>query len=355
MRRLSNHIGTTVFASIGVALLVLIGLDAVGEIIDQSGRLGRNYHFPDALIYVGTLLPSRLYEFMPFGCLIGCLIGLGILQGNSEVVVMRAAGVSPLQVVGFVLKPVLVFIVLAMAIGEYFSPYLDQLAEGRREYLLKGESAQDSTTGFWNREGNEFMHFNAVFPGGVLYGVTRYRFTDDKTIEEASFSSRATYNAVEGYWTEENVSITRFYGDRTEVDKKITRHWDSELTPNVLTVNILPADALPIASLSGYIEFLRQQNANTADYEVAFWRKVLQPLIIIGLVLVGISFVFGPLRESTMGFRVFVGVVTGVTFRIVQDLLGPLSIVFGFPPFLAVITPVVFCAALGVYLLRRSG
>jgi lipopolysaccharide export system permease protein len=56
-----------------------------------------------------------------------------------------------------------------------------------------------------------------------------------------------------------------------------------------------------------------------------------------------------------MGFRVFVGVVTGVTFRIVQDLLGPLSIVFGFPPFLAVITPVVFCAALGVYLLRRSG
>ena len=233
MRRLSNHIGTTVFASIGVALLVLIGLDAVGEIIDQSGRLGRNYHFSDALIYVGTLLPSRLYEFMPFGCLIGCLIGLGILQGNSEVVVMRAAGVSPLQVVGFVLKPVLVFIVLAMAIGEYFSPYLDQLAEGRREYLLKGESAQDSTTGFWNREGNEFMHFNAVFPGGVLYGVTRYRFTDDKTIEEASFSSRATYNAVEGYWTEENVSITRFYGDRTEVDKKITRHWDSELTPNV--------------------------------------------------------------------------------------------------------------------------
>ena len=82
---------------------------------------------------------------------------------------------------------------------------------------------------------------------------------------------------------------------------------------------------------------------------------MLQPLIIIGLVLVGISFVFGPLRESTMGFRVFVGVVTGVTFRIVQDLLGPLSIVFGFPPFLAVITPVVFCAALGVYLLRRSG
>ena len=355
MRRLSNHVGTTVFASICVALVVLVGLDAVGAIIDQSADLGRNYQFSDMLVYIVTLIPSKLYDFMPFGCLIGCLVGLGILQGNSEVVVMRASGVSPLRGVGFVLKPVLLFILLAVTIGEYFSPYLDQLAEGRREYLRKGESAQDSTSGFWNREGNEFMHFNAVFPGGVLYGVTRYRFDDDKTIEEASFSSRATYNAVDGHWTEENVSITRFFGDRTEVDKKVTRYWGSELTPNVLTVNILPADSLPIASLSDYIRFLRQQNADSADYEVAYWRKLLQPLIIIGLVLIGISFVFGPLRESTMGFRIFVGVVAGVAFRIIQDMLGPLSIVFGFPPFLAVITPVVFCVVVGVYLLRRSG
>jgi lipopolysaccharide export system permease protein len=355
MRRLSNHVGSTVFASICVALLVLVGLDGVGGIIEQTDDIARNYRFADVLVYVGTLLPSRIYEYIPFACLIGCLIGLGMLEGQSEVVVMRASGVSPLRVVGFVVKPVLLFILLATAIGEYFSPYLDQLADGRREYLLKGESAQDSTSGFWNREGNEFMHFNAVFPGGVLYGVTRYRFADDKTIEEASFSSRATYNAVEDHWMEENVSITRFLGDRTEVDKKITRYWDSELTPSVLTVNILSADSLSISSLYDYIQFLDQQMADTANYEVAFWRKVLQPFIIAGLVLIGISFVFGPLRESTMGFRIFVGVVVGVSFRIVQDMLGPLSIVFGFPPFLAVITPVLFCMALGLYLLKRSG
>ena len=112
---------------------------------------------------------------------------------------------------------------------------------------------------------------------------------------------------------------------------------------------------MSIESLYNYIRFLRLQNTDTAGYEVAFWRKVLQPLIILGLVLIGISFVFGPLRDSTMGFRIFIGVVVGVSFRILQDMLGPLSIVFEFPPLMAVLAPVLFCVVVGLYLLRRSG
>ncbi|MDC1452728.1 LptF/LptG family permease [Porticoccaceae bacterium] len=205
MRRLSWHVGTTVFASIAVTLMVLVGLDSVGAIIDQSGDITRNYFFTDALIYVVTLVPSRIYEYIPFASLIGCLVGLGLLAGNSEVIVMRAAGVSPLRIVGFVLKPVLIFVILGMTIGEYFSPYLDQLAEGKREYLRKGESAQDSSSGLWNREGNQFMHANAVFPGGVLYGVTRYQFNDDREIEEAEGLKPVIAPEVEFYLIGKNI------------------------------------------------------------------------------------------------------------------------------------------------------
>ena len=355
MLRLSRHIGSTIFLSIAVALLVLVGLDVVAAIIDEAGDVRRNYHFADALIYVGTKLPSTIYEYIPFSSLIGCLFGLGMLASSSEVVVMRASGISLLRIVYFVLRPVMLFVVLAVTIGEYFSPYLDQLAEGRREYLRKGESALDSSSGLWNREGSEFMHFNAVFPGGVLFGVSRFQFAEDRSLQEASFSSRATFNASENLWVEENVSITRFTEDRTEAEKKITRRWESELTPEVLMVNILPPEALSIRSLHQYIDFLEHQNTDNQLYKLAFWTKVLQPLVIIGLVLLGISFVFGPLRESTMGFRIFIGVVVGVGFRIIQDMLGPFSIVFGFPPLLAVLLPVLFCVLVGLMLLRRSG
>ena len=355
MRRLSRHIGSTVFSSVLVALSVIVGLDVVAEIIDQTRAIQRNYHFLDTLIYVFTKLPSTVYEYIPLSSLIGCLYGLGLLAGNSEVTVMRASGVSLVRIVYFVMKPVLVFIILSAAIGEYFSPYLDQRAEGTREYLRKGSSTQDSAAGLWIREEREFMHFNAVFPGGVLYGVTRYQFDDQQNLQQASFSSRATYNASEQFWVEENVSITRFDDNKTVTEKQITRHWDSELSPQILTVNILPAASLPIRILDSHIEFLRQQAADTAIYELAYWRKILQPLVVLGLVLIAISFVFGPLRDATMGFRIFIGVLVGIGFKILQDLLGPFSIVFGFPVVFAVVAPIVLCLLVGLYLLRRSG
>ncbi|KPZ05077.1 hypothetical protein ALO43_200448 [Pseudomonas tremae] len=75
----------------------------------------------------------------------------------------------------------------------------------------------------------------------------------------------------------------------------------------------------------------------------------------VALVLMAISFIFGPLRSVTLGQRVFTGVVVGFTFRIIQDLLGPSSLLFGFPPLLAVLMPAAACAQAGVYLLRRAG
>ena len=69
----------------------------------------------------------------------------------------------------------------------------------------------------------------------------------------------------------------------------------------------------------------------------------------------GIAFVFGPLRQSTVGFRVFVGVLFGISFKLISDMLGPLSIVFEMPPMLAILAPIVVCFAIGLVLLRKAG
>ena len=63
---------------------------------------------------------------------------------------------------------------------------------------------------------------------------------------------------------------------------------------------------------------------------------------------------FGPLRDGSLGLRIVAGVMTGVLFRLSQDLLGPASLVYGFPPVYAAATPVALCLALGLLLLRRA-
>src|SRR5690606_18240177 len=106
MRLLSRHVSATVLMSILTVLLVVVSLDAMAAIIDGIGDLKGDYGFWAMLLHVFITLPGSIYQNLPFSALIGCLIGLGMLASNSELVVMRAAGISLLRVFSFVLKPV---------------------------------------------------------------------------------------------------------------------------------------------------------------------------------------------------------------------------------------------------------
>ena len=141
--------------------------------------------------------------------------------------------------------------------------------------------------------------------------------------------------------------------DRSEVYLFPMQVWETELSPSVLSVLIVKPENLSITGLYTYSEYLDDQDLNAAEYRMAFWKKVLQPLSTGVLVLVAISFVFGPLRSVTMGFRVFSGVVVGLLFKYAQDLLGPSSLVFGFNPIYATIIPIGVCLCVGLWLLRR--
>jgi lipopolysaccharide export system permease protein len=351
MRILSRYLSSVVAGSILLVLMVIVSMDVLAAVIDGAGEIKGDYTFVEVLKYVGTTLPGRIYENIPLSALIGCLIGLGILAGNSELVVMRAAGVSLLRMVSFVLRPVLTIIIFGVLLGEFAVPYTDQLAEGRK-MLLRGEQERiASASGLWNREGSEFIHINVVLPNGKLFGVTRYRF-DEGRIEQVSFSTEARY--LGDHWLEEEGRVTRFVDERAETDTFVTRRWNSDLAPDLLRLVSMPPASLSMANLYDYAAFLEGQEQDATNHWLAFWRKAMQPLTTISLVLVAVSFIFGPLREATMGFRIFAGVIIGIAFNTSQQFLGPASLVYGFEPFLAVLLPVLLCALVGLWLLRRA-
>lgn len=353
MRKLNRYIGSTVTGSIAAALLVFLSLDSISAIIDQLDELKGNYTFLEALIYVGYTLPSRIYEQIPLSALVGCLFGLGMLASSSELVIMRAAGVSVLSITWAVMKPAILFVVLGLLLGEYVSPVTDQIAESHRALAQGDQEAMQSRRGLWNREGNEFMHFNVVLPNGVLYGVTRYRFDDEGKLLSSSFSARATYQR-ENQWLEEQGVTTEFTSQGARKGEFATRQWQTKISPALLNVLVLEPEALSINSLYSYANYLAQQNLDNDEYLLAFWQKVLQPFATMSLVLIAISFIFGPLRQVTMGFRIFSGIVFGVIFDTCQNLLGPSSLVFGFSPLLAVSIPIVMCAIFGIFLLSKN-
>ena len=352
MRQLSRYTGRVVLGAILLVLLVILALNVIGAIADGLGDLRHDYDFPELLLYIAATLPERAYESLPFAVLIGALLGLGTLAANSELVVMRAAGVSLLRIAGFAARPVLLVILFGALLGELLVPPAGQWAESRRMALRGEHESFSARSGVWNRERDEYMHFNAVYPGGRLAGVARYRFDDQRRLREASFAARARFEG--DHWIEEEGVITRLGDDAITTDSFQTRRWDTGLAPELVTLTLMPPEALPVHELRGYAAYLESQGLRAGDYWLAFWTKVLQPAVIFSLLLIAISFVFGPLREATTGFRVFSGVLVGVVFQMSLKLLGPSSLVFGFSPFWAVAAPVLVCLGVGLILLRRA-
>lgn len=367
MNKLDGYIAKQVLGAVFIICLVVIGLDMVFEFVDEANDMDEQYRFTDVLFYLALRVPSRIYEFLPIASLVGCLVGLGVLASNSELTVMRAAGISLQRIVMSVLKPAMLLAALALVLGEFIVPVTEQKAQSHRALAQSGGEALRSQYGVWHRENSEFIHINAVEPGGKIHGITRYQFNAQRQLVKSSFAQTGVYSK-EG-WRLSEVETTHFHRshstdtENTEEsvpDTTSTEHesevlWQSGLTPTLLSVIVVKPVDLSITGLWSYSGYLKEQGLNSDQYLLAFWSKLLQPASIIALVLIGISFVFGPLRSVTVGQRIIAGVILGLVFKFSQDLLGPASTVIGFTPLLAVLTPILVCGLIGFALLRKAG
>lgn len=350
--RLDRYIARNVLAAIIVAQCVLLGLDItiayIGDLSDTQG----DYTALDVLLYLIMRLPWRFYQYAPVAVLIGALIGLGSMASSNELTVMRAAGRSLARIVWGVMKPVLLVVVVVLLVAEFVTPRTEQYAEAWRLEQRQGEGAMLTSRSGWQFEGDSVYRFGAIRADNVVLDLTRYRF-DERRLVEATHAQRAHWE--EGAWVLEEVTTTRIYDARTESDYQQTTAWDTDLTPTQLERLLRDIQSQAPSELWAYAQFLKSQGLQADQPLLYFWQKVLLPLTMGSLVLIAASFVFGPLRTVAAGTRVFYGVVTGLLFKYVQDLLAPASTLFGFSPVWAVLVPTLACAAVGIYFLRRNG
>ncbi|MGC8121529.1 LPS export ABC transporter permease LptG [Marinobacter sp. VGCF2001] len=353
MHKIDGYVMRTVGGAMFLVMVVVLSLDVIFAFIAELEDTRNNYQALQALWYVALTLPRRIYDYLPLGAFMGCLVGLGSMASSSELTVIRAAGVSLKRIVWSAMKPALIVVLLGVAIGEYVAPTTERIAQSDKAVALGAGRNVASAEGIWHREGNTFMHLNAVQPNGVLHGVSLFRFDDARQLQVASFAERAIYQG--DYWLLEKVTSTRIEADRMVRSERASLRWNTGLSPSVLSVLIVKPENLSMQGLYTYASYLGEQGLSAAQYWLAFWKKTLMPLGTAVMVLVAISFVFGPLRSVTMGFRVFTGLLVGLLFKYMQDLLGPMSMVYGFNPLIAVLAPIIINGLVGAALMRRAG
>lgn len=350
-RLLEGYVFQIIFNAILLVLTVILGLDIISAIIAERGELEGGYTLWKSIQYVLLTTPSTVYEMLPFAALIGCLAGLGVLAGNSELVVMRAAGISTGRIIWLVFRPTLLILLFGFLISEYVAPISQSIAQSQKASAQRNASNM-AGKGLWHKEGGRYMHFSVVQPNGVLYGVTVFELDSEHQLQSTLYAERASFQG--DYWLLEDVNSNRIGERKISRQQSASQRWETDLTPELLNILVLNPLDLPVAGLWKYSRYLQSQGLNNQSYALALWKKLLQPLSTLVLVLIGVSFIFGPLREVTMGFRIFIGVLVGIVFRTVQDMLAPASLVYGFPPLYASLLPIIVCLLIGLLLLRRA-
>ena len=352
MKLFDRYIFTTVLLMMVGTLGIIVALDVVFSYVAELEDVEGNYTARDALWYVICTSPRRAVEHYPFAALLGALLGMGSLASNSELVVMRAAGISTYRLVASAGIPVFVCAIAGLMASEFAVPKLEQYAEGYRALHTGEGGASGSRVGYWYREGNTFIKVNAILPGGVMVGVSRFEFDEEgKALKRVSFAEQGRY--VDQFWLLQNLQESRLYENRIEVNDIEAEPWFATLTPDLLKIVSIDPEFLSLRALVKYLGYLKAQNLQTQRYALAFWRKISQPLASLALAFVAVSFVFGPLRSVTMGLRVTAGIVVGLVFHYSQQALGYVGLVYPVSPVMASMMPIVLCAIVGLMLIRR--
>ena len=352
--RIDRYIAVHILSAIAVVLLIIVGLMGISLYLDELGEVDKYYTSGEALSYTLLSLPGLAYQLLPLSALVGTLIGMGVLASNSELTVMRAAGVSMMRLILSVAKPISLIACIALVTSQLGVPESQQSARAIKAQAQSQSGQIKNGNGGWYRQPGEYIHVSAIAPDGQILGVTRHQFDSELRLKQTSFAKTGYYSNERQGWLLQDVEFTALISDqRIDEGRLDEAFWSTELTEEMLRVILVPPVELPISGLSSYSSYLDDQGVDATSYELAFWNKVLQPLSIIALVMIGVAFIFGPLRGVTVGQRIITGVVIGLVFKFSQDLLAPASQVLGFSPLLAALLPITISFAIALWLLSR--
>lgn len=346
------YLGRTLLGTTFLSLSVLVGLSALIKFVEQLKHVGRgSYDLTVAGVYVLLSLPREIEQFFPMATLLGGLIGMGLLASNSELVVMQAAGQSRWNIIASAMKSALLMVLFVMAIGEWVAPVSETRAKEIRTQAISGGSLFSGDQMDWAKDGRNFVSIGEVVNKDELLDVNIYRFDQELQLTGITTAQRARF--IGQSWRLQDVHDIWFDESEIRQQHQLQSRWQSSLTPDKLGVVTVKPEALSIRGLNDYVNYLENNSQDPSRYKLALWRKILQPLSIGVMLLMALSFIFGPLRSVTMGARVIMGVLTGFGFFIANEVFGPLSMVYQLPPILGALLPSLVFAGFATYLLRR--
>ncbi len=334
-----RHISREIFVATALVTLAFLGLFGFFDLIAELRDVGRNgYEYRHAISYVLLTLPSRAYELFPVCVLIGSLYALNTLARHSEITVLRASGMSTTQLMATLLRIGSIFVLITVALGELVAPPAERFAQQLKLQAKSAMVAREFRSGIWVKDGASFINVRDVAPDSSLNGVRIFHF-DDKfnllSVRRAE-SGRFVHKRI---WRLENVQQTTFSEQGAVLQQLPSLDWESDLTPEIFSVLLVDPQRMSLATLYRYVGYLDDNQRKTSTYEIALWKKLVYPFANLVMMLLALPFAFMQDRRGAVSIKVFIGIMLGIGFHMLNGLFGNLAAIKGWTPVLGAVAP----------------
>jgi len=386
MKTIRRLIFGEVLVSIALVAAGFLALFFFFDLVDELQYLGKSnglpsglptasdiYQIRHALLYVGLLVPNHLYELLPISVLIGTIFVMARLAKSSEYTILRTSGLDPWRALKMLLNLGSLFVVASFLIGDYLAPLSERTAQ-----LLKAKYQGTITvgqTGAWLKEKQAYNTYVAnvktLSPSNEMVGIQIFEFNNNGLLVSKMQAARAIFSDDDS-WLLKRVTRVEFSlptsstkaanvaAPTAGVSRSVqdSFRWPTEITQEMVSVALLKPERMGTIDLFNYIRHLDANGQTAQRYEIEFWKKVFYPLSCLVMVMLALPFAYLHFRSGGISGYVFLGVMIGISFFLLNNVFGYIGNLQNWQPWFAAAAPgllymTISLGAFGWLVLRR--
>jgi lipopolysaccharide export system permease protein len=348
MRTVRRLLYRDIAGAVGFVTLAFLSLFFFIDFVDDLEDVGKGgFTAVHALVASLLELPGHFYELFPITVLIGAIFALARLAQSSEFTILRTGGLGPGRALGLLTLLAIGFGALNFVVGDYVAPWserehvaLKANVQGGRQLGRTGAWLKDRRTSENGQDVSVSVNVLRTTPDGVLENVRLFEVdSDGRLIARVAAKTARVGN---GFWLLDEAQVTQWPSDpRSPVREQ--RHaqvrWPSNLDAGVVAAAVLPVSTMSTVELWRYSRHLAEQDQAAQRHSIQFWKKALYPLACLVMVALALPFAYLQARRGSVSFKVFGGILLGISFVLLNNVAGHLGVLRDWTPWVVAAAP----------------
>ncbi len=349
---LVRYINKEFFIGISMIMIGLISLFAFFDFIQEIGDLGKgSYGIIQAISFVILSIPGHIYEVVPLAVLIGAMYTIGQLSYNSELNVLRASGYSIKKIAWSLMYVGILFSFFTVLIGDFIAPHSEKSAQQIKIISTNSSVSQEFSSGFWIKDGDNFVNIENVLPDSSLEQIHIYEFDENFNLRTIVDAKNGSFK--NGEWKLKDIKQTILDKDSVKTKTIESGSWKSLMRPEMMNALIISPQKMSSINLLKFINYLKKNNQKSTKFEVALWEKLIHPLMPLVMIIFAIPFGFLQERSGGKFFKMFVGIIIGIVYQILNTMIRHLSLLNDWQPFISSLIPTLIFLSIGIFLINK--